>query len=77
MLNLEDTTDTASVSQNADSDTESVRQVIKYIQKEAKVYRTGIKYTALLQYSMGNFKRPKCGQVPECAHMNGIWLTGF
>ena len=40
ILNIEDTTDTASVSQNADSDTESVRQVMKYIQKEAKVYRT-------------------------------------
>ena len=36
ILNLEDTTDTASVSQNADSDTKIVRQVIKDIQKEAK-----------------------------------------
>ena len=44
ILDLKDTTDTDFVSQNADSDTESVRQVIKYIQKEAKVYRTGIKY---------------------------------
>ena len=33
ILNLEDTTDTAYISQNADSGTESVRQVIKYIQK--------------------------------------------
>ena len=36
-----------------------IRQLIKYIQKEAKVYRIGIKYTALLQYSHGQFKRPK------------------
>ena len=36
-----------------------VRQLIKYIQKEAKVYRTGIRYTALLQYTHGQFKRPK------------------
>ena len=45
ILNLKDTTDTASVPQNADSDTESVRQIIKYIQTESKVYRTEIKYT--------------------------------
>ena len=59
IANSEDTAGTASGSENTDSNTEMVRQLIKYIQKEAKVYRTGIRYTALLQYTYGQFKRPK------------------
>ena len=40
-------------------DTELLRQLITFIQKQSKQYRTGIKYTKLLEFSHGSFKRPK------------------
>ena len=46
-------------SQDIENITEKLRQLIKYIQKHAKQYRTGIKHTALSQYTHGQFKRPK------------------
>ena len=42
-----------------EEDTELLRQVIKFIQKHGKQYRTGLQYTKLLELSMGSFKRPK------------------
>ena len=36
-----------------------IPKTIGYIQKSAKTYRTGIKYTDLLKSTLGDFKRPK------------------
>ena len=36
-----------------------VKELIDYIQNEAKKFRTGIKYTQLTEVTEGNFKRPK------------------
>lgn len=40
-------------------DTNLLRNLIKFIQKQSKEYRTGIKYTNLRELTHGSFKRPK------------------
>ena len=43
---------------DGEEDTELLKQVIKFVQKHGKQYRTGLQYTKLLELSIGYFKIP-------------------
>ena len=56
-LDLDETSD--DLASNASENTELLRQLIRYIQKQSVKFRAGLKYTQLLMATQGTFKKPK------------------
>ena len=50
-----------------------MKELIDYIQNQAKKMRTGIEFAKMKEISMGLFKRPKVWRALEWWYMNLKW----